>query len=321
MYDMTPLSRYEVSGPGSAEFLQRATTNNVDKSVGSVTYALMLDESGGILSDVTVTRLAADRFMVGGNGHLDLVHLKGLLPADGSVAIRDITAGTCCIGLWGPEARNVLGKLTDADISHEGFKYFRAKQFHVAGVSVTALRVSYVGELGWELYTTADQGLRLWDSIAEAGREFGIVPAGRLAFNSLRMEKGYRSWGTDMSREHTPDEAGLGFAVSLKKEDFIGRAALASRDSGRRLVTVVLDERDGMAAGEPVLVPGAGSPAGYVTSADYGYSIDAFMAYAWVPQELAAPGTRLEISYFGRRQAGTVRPDALFDPDMTLLRR
>ncbi|NKX52676.1 aminomethyl transferase family protein [Arthrobacter deserti] len=136
------------------------------------------------------------------------------------------------------------------------------------------------------------------------------------------MEKGYRSWGTDMSREHTPEEAGLGFAVSARKGDFVGSAALAARDSGRRLVTVVLDDRGGMAAGgEPVFVPGAGSPVGYVTSADYGYSIDAFVAYAWVPQELAAPGTRLEISYFGRRQAGTVRPDALFDPDLTHIRR
>ncbi|MCC5697359.1 hypothetical protein LH612_29840, partial [Klebsiella pneumoniae] len=202
MYDMTSLTRAEVSGPGALKLLQRLTTNQLDRAPGYVTYTLMLDHNGGIRSDITVARLREDLFQVGCNGPRDIAWLRQ--HADDSVHIRDITGGTCCIGLWGPRARDVLQELADQDVSNESFRFFRAKQLHVGEVPVTALRLSYVGELGWELYTSADFGLRLWDLLSDAGKEHGIFPGGRAAFNGLRLEKGYRAWGTDMWTEHDP---------------------------------------------------------------------------------------------------------------------
>jgi glycine cleavage system aminomethyltransferase T/glycine/D-amino acid oxidase-like deaminating enzyme len=248
MYDMTSLKRIEVSGRGALALLQRLTTNDLDKKPGAVVYTLMLGEDGGIRSDLTIARLADDRFQVGANGNLDLDWLERHAPDDGSVAIRDITAGTCCIGLWGPRARDLLASLTMSDISNETFRYFRAAELFVGHVPVTALRLSYVGELGWELYTTTDMGLKLWDTLWDAGQDHGVIAAGRSAFGSLRLEKGYRSWGTDMTTEHDPFEAGLGFAVRMAKGDFVGRAALeAAPDVPRHRR---LDgRRDGQGAG------------------------------------------------------------------------
>jgi dimethylglycine oxidase len=182
--------------------------------------------------------------------------------------------------------------------------------------------VSYVGELGWVLYTTADHGLYLWDALWAAGESFGIIAAGRRAFNALRLEKGYRSFGADMSREHTPEEAGLGFAVRMSKEDFVGKDALASRPTSRRIVPLTLDDPAHVVLGsEPVYAQGESAAVGYVTSADQGYTIGSSIAYAWVPPALAEPGTPLEIEYFAERLPATVRSEPLFDPEMTHIRR
>jgi heterotetrameric sarcosine oxidase gamma subunit len=297
----------------------------MDKRPGAVTYALLLGHDGGIRSDLTVARLAPDHFQVGVNGPLDLEWLRQHRAADGSVQVRDITAGTCCIGLWGPAARAVLQPLTSQDFSNQALGYFRARRAYVADVPVTALRLSYVGELGWELYTTADAGRRLWDALWEAGQPSGIIAAGRGAFNSLRLEKGYRSWGTDMTTEHDPYEAGLGFAVRMDKGDFVGRGALAARAAraalgpGRRLACLVIsDPGQVVMGGEPVYAgPG---PVGYVTSAAYGYTVGAAIAYAWLPAGVAVPGRTVEIGYFGERVPATVTGEPLFDPAMTRLR-
>ncbi len=255
MYDMTALKRLEVTGPGAADFLEGLTTSKVAKSVGSVTYTLLLDHDGGIRSDVTVARLGRDLFQVGANGNLDLDWFTRHLPADGTVQVRDITPGTCCIGLWGPLARKVLQPLTDEDFSNDGLKYFRAKRAYIGSVPVTAMRLSYVGELGWELYTTADQGQKLWDTLWQAAQPLGGIAAGRGAFNSLRLEKGYRSFGTDMTYEHDPYEAGVGFAVKLDKGDFVGKAALERRkgDVRRKLTCLTIEDPRSVVMGkEPV---------------------------------------------------------------------
>lgn len=236
LYDMTPLRRLEVTGPGALGFLQRMTTNNLRKKPGAVTYTLLLDETGGVRSDLTVARLAPDRFQVGANSPTDLDWLLRHAPED--VHVKDITSGTCCIGVWGPLARDLVQPLTRDDFSHEGFGYFRAKETYLGHVPVTAMRLSYVGELGWELYTSADLGLRLWDTLWEAGEEHGVIAAGRSAFNSLRLEKGYRAWGVDMTDEHNPYEAGVGFAVRMDKDGFVGQEALhglATAEPARRL--------------------------------------------------------------------------------------
>ncbi|WP_405865759.1 FAD-dependent oxidoreductase [Streptomyces sp. NBC_01515] len=321
MYDMTALKRLEVTGPGAADFLEGLVTGKVAKSVGSVTYTLLLDEDGGIRSDITVARLARDRFQVGANGNLDLDWFTRHLPADGTVQVRDITPGTCCIGLWGPLARKVLQPLTDEDFTNEGLKYFRAKNAYIGTVPVTAMRLSYVGELGWELYTTADQGQKLWDTLWQAAKPLGGVIAGRGAFNSLRLEKGYRSFGTDMTYEHDPYEAGVGFAVKPDKGDFIGKAALERRkaDVQRQLTCLTIDDPHAVVMGKEPVYDGERA-VGYVTSAAYGYTIGKGIAYAWLPSELATPGTQLHIGYFDERVEAVVAAEPLFDPTMSRLR-
>ncbi|MFF5498370.1 FAD-dependent oxidoreductase [Streptomyces aquilus] len=321
MYDMTALKRLEVSGPGAADLLERLCTGKVAKSVGSVTYTLLLDHDGGIRSDITVARLARDLFQVGANGNLDLDWFTRHLPADGTVQVRDITPGTCCIGLWGPLARKVLQPLTEEDFSNDGLKYFRAKRAYIGSVPVTAMRLSYVGELGWELYTTADQGQKLWDTLWQAAQPLGGVIAGRGAFNSLRLEKGYRSFGTDMTYEHDPYEAGVGFAVKLDKGDFIGKAALERRKSDvrRKLTCLTIADPHSVVLGKEPVYDGDRA-VGYVTSAAYGYTIGKGIAYAWLPTELTTPGTALHIGYFDQRVEATVAEEPLFDPTMSRLR-
>jgi dimethylglycine oxidase len=326
LYDMTPLKRAEVTGSGALAFLERLTTNDLSRDPGYVTYTLMLDERGGIKSDVTVARLAEDRFQLGLNGPRDIDWMARHLPGEGSVHVRDITGGTCCIGLWGPLARNVVQALSGDDFSNEGFGFFRAREVFVGEIPVIALRLSYVGELGWELYASAEHGRRLWDLLWQAGREHGAIAGGRSAFNALRLEKGYRSWGFDMWSEHDPYEAGLEFTVKLEKGDFIGRKALERRlelhrakAASPRLAPLTLDDPARVVMGkEPVFADGRA--VGFVTSADFGYTIGRGIAYAWIPEELATEGTPLEIEYFAERLAATVAPDPLFDPAMTRMR-
>ncbi|GAO15403.1 uncharacterized protein UV8b_07029 [Ustilaginoidea virens] len=326
MYDMTPLRRLEVAGPGAVGLLDRLTTGNVARKPGAVTYTLLLDERGGVRSDVTVARLQADLFQVGVNGPADAAYLareaREASAAQAPVQVRDVTGGTCCVGLWGPRARDVMAGASADDFSDEGLGYFRARRASVGGVPVTALRLSYVGELGWELYASADNGLRLWDALWEAGRPHGVVAAGRSAFNSLRLEKGFRAWGADVTTEHDPYEAGLGFAVKLdKKTAFVGRPAAAARaaaPAARLLRCLTVDDGRSMVMGkEPVLVDG--EPAGYVTSAAFGHTVGKPVAYAYLPACVGV-GDAVELEYFGKRIAATVAAEPLYDAEMRRVR-
>jgi glycine cleavage system aminomethyltransferase T/glycine/D-amino acid oxidase-like deaminating enzyme len=322
MYDMNSLTKVEVMGPGALDLLQRLTTGNMDKSVGSVTYTLMLDDHAGIKSDMTVARLGRDHFRVGCNGQLDIDWMRRHLPADGSAQVYDITGGTCCIGLWGPHARDVIQQVSGDDFSEKGHKYFRAKPAYIGAVKVVAMRLSYVGELGWEIYTTSDYGVALWDMLWEAGQQYGVIAGGRGAFDSLRVEKGYRFYGRDMWTEHDPYEAGLGFTINLEKGDFIGKDALLRRkqEGPRRVLKVLtLDDPSRVVMGSEPVYDG-NKPVGYVTSAAYGYSVGRGVAYAWLDPRCAELGTHLHIEYFCERLAATVAPDPLFDPNMERIR-
>jgi glycine cleavage system aminomethyltransferase T len=315
---MTPLKRLEITGPGALDLLQHMTTNQLDRKPGSVVYTLLCNDDGGIRSDLTVARLAPDRFQVGVNGNIDLEWFRAHLPDDDTVRLTDITPGTCCVGLWGPMARDVLQPLTRTDFSANAMRYFTGRRCFVGNVPVTALRLSYVGELGWELYTTADLGGALWDTLWEAGRRFGMIAAGRGAFNSMRLEKGYRAWGTDMTTEHDPFEAGVGFAVRMDKGDFVGRKALVDRPHPRKLTCLTVADPQAVVLGNEPVLDGA-EPVGYVTSADYGYTIGTNIAYAWLPAGYP-PGKAVAIEYFGERVPAVVTEEPLFDPEMTRLR-
>jgi glycine cleavage system aminomethyltransferase T len=235
------------------------------------------------------------------------------LPDDGSVRIHDVTSGLACFGVWGPRARDVLQPLTPADLSNEAFPYMTLQEITIGDVPLRALRVTYVGELGWELYCPTEYGARLWDTLAAAGHEHGLVPGGYRAIDALRLEKGYRAWGSDLSSETTPYEAGLGFAVKPAKGDFIGRDALDPAPA-QRLVCLVLDDPRSIALGsEPVRAPD-GDLVGRITSGGYGYAVDASIAFAYVPTAYAEPGTSLEVDIFGSWVPAEVRADPLIDP-------
>jgi 4-methylaminobutanoate oxidase (formaldehyde-forming) len=314
LFDETSFSKIEVGGPGAAELLERLCDNQVARDVGQITYTQMLNPHGGIECDFTVTRLAEDRFrIVTGTafGRHDLAWIREHAPEDGSVEVADVTAQYACIGLWGPAAREILTAATSDDLS---FGYMRSGEIEVDGVPCLALRVTYVGELGWELYAPIDRGLGLWDALTAAGRPHGLLPCGYKAIDSLRLEKGYRVWGSDITPEDTPYEAGLGFAVKLDKGDFVGRAALlAAQEPERRLACLTLAEPRAVALGsEPVRIDG--ELVGRVTSGGYGYTVERSIAYAYVPAAAAEPGRAVEVEIFGEWVAGEVAPEPLFDP-------
>ena len=325
IFDLTAITKLEVTGPGALAAIQRVTANQMDQPTGRITYTSVLDERGGIVCDLTVTRLADDRFMVmtsTGYGYHDLKWLRDHMPDDGSVSIEDVSNDLGCLCLWGPRAREVVTAASRDDFSNEAFPYRGARHVTIGGVPVLAVRLSYVGELGWELYVSNDRGADLWDALWEAGRPHGLIAVGAAAFTSMRIEKGYRLWGTDIHTEYNPYEAGLGFAVRLNKGDFIGRDALAeARKAGlrRKLCCMTLDDPAAVVMGsEPVMAEG--QVLGFVTSADYGYSVGTGIAYAYLPVEYSEPGTRVDILYFNERYAARVVEEPLYDPEGARMR-
>jgi glycine cleavage system T protein len=325
LFDETSFAKIEVAGESAAEFLERLCDNRVARDIGAITYTSMLNKHGGIECDFTVTRLAEDRFrIVTGTafGQHDLSWIRQHAPEDGSVTVEDVTSRYACLGIWGPRARDILQPLSTADLSNDAFRYMRAQDIDVGPVPCLALRVTYVGELGWELYCPMEFGLRLWDTIWEAGRDHGLVAGGYKAIDSCRLEKGYRVWGADITPEDNPYEAGLEFAVKLDKGDFIGRDALvAAKERGleRRLACLVLDDPRAIALGsEPVRIDGA--TVGRVTSGGYGYTVERSIAYAYVPAVNAEPGRPVEVEIFGEWISGEVAREPLYDPDGSRIR-
>jgi 4-methylaminobutanoate oxidase (formaldehyde-forming) len=318
VFDFTSFAKIEVRGGGAAAFLETLCDNQVARGLGRLTYTQMLNEGGGIECDFTVTRLGEQRFrIVTGTafGRHDLSWIQEHAPRDGSVEVEDVTSAHACIGLWGPAAREILQPLTPVDVSNASFPYMTARELPIGSVPCLALRVTYVGELGWELYCPAEFGLRLWDTIWEAGSARGLVAGGYKAVDSLRLEKGYRVWGSDIGPEADPYQAGLGFCVKLDKGEFIGRQALlAKRDApaDTRLACLVLDGPHSVALGsEPVRINGR--VAGRVTSGGYGYAVGRSIAYAFVPVRVTT-GQAVEVEIFGAWVPGRVSDEPLYDP-------
>ncbi len=324
VFDFTSFAKIEIRGSGAADFLEHLCDNRVARAVGAITYTQMLDEGGGIECDFTVTRVAGDRFRVitgTAFGRHDLSWIQEHAPRDGSVAVEDVTSAYACIGLWGPKAREVLQATTLVDVSNFAFPYMTAREVAVGSVPCLALRVTYVGELGWELYCPSEFGLRLWDTLWEAGAKHGLAGGGYKAVDSLRLEKGYRVWGSDISPDVDPYQAGLGFCVKLEKGDFIGRQALveAREKTGEpHVACLVLDDPRSVALGsEPVRI--GGQVTGRVTSGGYGYSVERSIAYAYVPSGTQA-GTEVEVEIFGTWVKGRVADEPLYDPKAARIR-
>ena len=321
LFDESSFNKFEVRGPGALNFLNNVCANQIDVPIGTVVYTQCLNLRGGIECDFTVTRLSAERFFIitgTAFGEHDRSWLRLHMPEDGTVAIEDVSSSYACIGLWGPKARTILQKVTRDDISNAAFPYMTAKTITVGDVPLLASRVTYVGELGWEFYCPMEYGLRLWDTLWEAGAPEGMVAAGYKALDTLRLEKAYRYWSAEISPDYTPYEAGLGFAVKLDKGNFIGREALLKqKEAGltRKLCCLSLDDTRTIVLGkEPIRLADTDQIIGWIASGGFGYTVEKSLAFAYLPVEYAKPGTTLEIEWFGENVGAVVEKMPLFDP-------
>ncbi|HEU4599035.1 MAG TPA: aminomethyltransferase family protein, partial [Solirubrobacterales bacterium] len=320
LFDESSFAKLEIEGTGAALYLELLCDNRVAREVGQITYTQMLNGRGGIECDFTVARLARDRFsIVTGTafGNHDREWMRRHLPGGDEVRIHDVTSQWACFGLWGPRAREVLQPLTPQDLGSDAFPYMTLRETTVGNVPVRMLRVTYVGELGWEIYCPTEYGLGLWRALWEAGQPHGLVAGGYRAIDSMRLEKGYRVWGADITPDETPFEGGLGFCVKLdKKGGFLGEGALLeAEDRGprARLCCLTLEDPRSIALGnEPVRI--GGEVVGRVTTGGYGYTVGRSIAYAYLPPERAEPGTAIEVDIFGRWVEGEVAREPLFDP-------
>jgi 4-methylaminobutanoate oxidase (formaldehyde-forming) len=318
--DMTSFGKLDVKGPGALALLQRVADNDVDKPVGSLIYTQFLNTRGGIECDVTVARTGEQAFRVTA-GTLstagDLGWIVMHLPDDGSVEVEDVTEAFSVISVWGPSSRKTLQKIAASDLSTDAFPYMTSRVIDVRGVGVRANRVSFAGELGYELVVPRDAAVRVWDAVMEAGRESQIIPVGYYALNTLRLEKCFYYWGDDICPSDNPLEANLGFCVKLGKGEFIGREALLRlKDAGlkQKLVPLTLDgDACVLYGGEAVLADG--KVVSRVRSGGYGYTIGKNIALAYLPIDLARPGTQLHVESFDRIVPAEVRQAPLFDPE------
>ncbi|MEC8815694.1 MAG: FAD-dependent oxidoreductase [Actinomycetota bacterium] len=316
--DLSAFQIYELEGPGAVEYADRLAVNKVDVPVGRSIYTPWLTADGGFHSDLTMMRLSEDRVrIVTGvfDGGRDEFWTRRHMPTDGSVSFRNITDQVTTLGLWGPNAPAVLSQLTDQDLSQTNSPYGSIVDAEVAGLPCQLFRISYVGDTGWEIYAAWEDGPALWDALMEAGADLGIRPTGGGVYGSSgRLEKGYRLMGAELESEYNPLEAGLA-RPRVKDADFIGKEAyLAARGAGDPEVLMctltVEDQTDGrgrkrhmMGGNEPILTPDGGriidshGRASRVTSAGYGPSVDRHLLMAYLPQELAVPGTDLQVMY------------------------
>ncbi|MGC9221916.1 MAG: GcvT family protein, partial [Solirubrobacteraceae bacterium] len=299
LFDESSFAKLELAGPGAADLLEHLCDNRVARDVGQITYTQMLNSRGGIECDFTVTRVETELFqIVTGTafGNHDASWIRRHLPDDGTVTLTDVTSRWACFCLWGPRAYQVLNPLTPDPLD---FGYMRMREITVGDVPVRALRVTYVGEAGWELYCPTEYGAGLWRTLWESGQEHGIVACGYKAIDSLRLEKGYRAWASDITPDETPLQAGLDFCVRDDKE-FIGAAALRAQDvSSRQQLRCVLlaDPRSVALGNEPVSIDG--EVVGRVTSGGYGYTVEQSIAYAYLPASTTV-GTKVQIDIFGQ---------------------
>ena len=337
MVDLSAFVVLDISGPGALEHVQHMAVAQMDVPVGRVVYTPLLNEAGGIKSDLTIMRLGSDHFRVvtgGAHGMGDKKWFRDHLPADGSAQLYDATSTWCTAGIWGPRARDVVASTTSDDVSNAGFPFGTCRTIELGGIPVLASRISYVGELGWELYVPMEQGQRLWDTLWEAGRPHGIVPFGIGVYGTTgRLEKGYRAHGAELELEFDLVEADMQ-RPRVKEAPFIGREAyLRMRENApvATLCTLTVDdptsstgEKRYMLGREPILTADGGpitdakGRRSFVTSAGSGPSVGKHILFSYLPPDQAVAGNKLQVEYFGERYLVTVDvvgSTPLFDPE------
>lgn len=318
LLDVSGLSIIEVAGHGALAYTNYLCANEMDTNIGQVTYTCWLTESGGVKRDLAVARMSADRFwMFVGEGTLpqDLAWAEAHCSPD--TTVRDISPMYAGLGLFGPNARRILSQVTDADL--ESFDFYTGQWIHIGMARVFAMRISYVGELGWELHIPNESALHVYDTLRHAGKGHGMIAAGTMCMDSLRLEKGYRLWGTDVHTEYNPYEAGLGWTVKLDKEDFLGKEATVNAKAEgikRKLTCLTIDDPQAVLFPyEPVYNDGVAI--GNITTANRGYSVGTTIAYAYLPIDLPTG----ELSVGTGRHNATVAREPLFDPTMARMKQ
>jgi glycine cleavage system aminomethyltransferase T/glycine/D-amino acid oxidase-like deaminating enzyme len=342
MFDLTAFQIFDVLGPGALETVQRVALRQMDVPVGRVVYTPVLTPSGGFCSDLTIMRLSSEQFRVvtgAAHGMADLKWFSDHRPDESRAQIVDHTSGLCTLGLWGPRARDILASVTPDDVSNEGFRFGRCRTLEIGSLRVLASRISYVGDLGWELYLPMEQGQKLWDLLWEAGRPHGVVPVGIGVYGTTgRLEKSYRAYGSELESEYNAVEAGMAGSAP-KREDFVGREALLqqrAQDPAALLCTLTLDDATSasgvaryMLGREPILsrdgapLVDAKGRRSYVTSAGAGPSIGKHILMAYLPPAQARVGERLQVEYMGERypvSVAAVGATPLFDPESKRIR-
>jgi glycine cleavage system aminomethyltransferase T/glycine/D-amino acid oxidase-like deaminating enzyme len=342
MFDLTAFCVFDVVGPGALECVQKVSMRQMDAKLGRVVYTPVLTPGGGFRSDLTVMRLADDHFRVvtgGAHGMADLKWYSDHLPEDGTAQVFDLTSSWCTLGLWGPRARDILAGTSSDDVSHEGFPFATCRTIEMGSLRVLASRISYVGDLGWELYVPIEQGARLWDMVWEAGQPHGVVPAGIGVYGTTgRLEKCYRAFGFELDGEYDVVEAGMAWG-KVKEQDFVGKEAHVRQreaEPAAVLCTLTVDDHSPnggparyMLGGEPVLTRDGDSlidakgRRSFVTSAGAGPSIGKHILLSYLPPEQAEVGNELAVEYMCERYPVTVAvadSTPVFDPENSRIR-
>ena len=322
LIDQSSFCKFEAEGRGALQFLNRLCANQIDKPVGRVIYTQMCNDRGTIECDMTIGRIAEDRFfLVVGTafGLRASWWIKNHMPADGSVSFKDVTSAYAVINVAGPKSRELLQKVAAADLGHKAFPFSTLKSFMVGYAPVTAFRITYVGEIGYELYIPTEFACHVYETLWEAGQDLGVKNSGYRTIASTHLEKGYADWGSELTPEYTPFDAGLGFCVALEKNDFIGKDALArikAEGAKWKLCAFTID------AGKPLMVQSSapilrkGEVVGVATSAGYGHTVKKNICYGYIPIEHAGYKDGFEIESYKEIYPAKLEPNrALYDPE------
>ena len=323
--DVSNFAKYEILGAGAEDWLNSVIANKVPSIVGRTCLTPMIGVRGGIAGDFTLTKLGADHFFMIGSGMAERYHQRffNAVPHPDSVCFESRTRAMCGFNIAGPKSRELLSRLTQEDLSTANFAFMRSKRLIIAGLEATALRVSFTGDLGWEIYVATENQDKLYEAIFSTGADLGVRPIGSRALMSLRLEKGYGSWSREYSPEYWPHEVGLEHLIKLEKDDFLGKDAYVTlKDTAprTRLVIIEVNVTNADASGSEPIFLSDGTPIGQVTSGSYGYTVEKSLALAMIKTAHATPGQEVDVAILGQPHRGVILADPPFDPKGAILR-
>lgn len=323
--DISNFGKYEIRGAGAAYWLDKIVANKVPREVGRSCLTPLIGVRGGIAGDFTITMLDDDHYWMVGSGMAERYHVRyfNAVERPETVSFDSRTEAWTGFNVAGPKSREVLSRMTQEDLSNDNWKFMRSKKFTIAGIEAIGIRVSFTGDLGWEVYVPVEDQLKLYDALFETGADLGIVPVGGRSLGSLRIEKGYGSWGREYSPEYWPQEVGLERLIKMDKDDFLGKdafAAIADKPARWKLVNLEVDVTTADASGgEPVFLPD-GTPVGQVSSGAYGYTVEKSLALCFIKAEHIKDGAEFDVAILGQPHRARLLSAPAFDPKGVRLR-